>query len=72
MAEGVVPAVLIERTVLHRAECVLPVVTSIEVGTLNDTSTGEAEATGFHISQCLHEVLTQATLAAFPGVDREE
>jgi hypothetical protein len=72
MAESIVPTILVQGTVLYRAERVLPVVAGVKVGTLNNTATGETEATGLHISQCLHEVLAQATLATLPSVDGEE
>ena len=72
ITEGIVPTVLVQGTVLNGTKCILPVVTSSKVSTLYDTATGEAEATGLHISQCLHEVLTETTLAALPCVNGEE
>ena len=46
MLEGVVPAVLIQRTVLHRAHGVLPLVAGGKGVALDDAATGEAEDAG--------------------------
>ena len=72
MAEGVVPAVLVERTVLYGAYAVLPLIAALEVGTLNDTAAGEAEYARVHVEECLSKILTHAVLAAFPRVGGEE
>ena len=62
--EGVVPAVLVQRTVLDGTDTVLPVVTGLKVGALDNATAGEAEHTGMHIVQSLCQVLAHAVLAA--------
>ena len=43
VVEGVLPAVTIQWTVLHRTYCILPLVACVEVSTLYDTAAGETE-----------------------------
>ena len=69
VGEGVVPAVLIQRTVLNRSHGVLPLVARGEVGALYDAAAGEAEHAGMQVLQVLNEVGTEASL---PGVGGEE
>ena len=66
--EGVVPAVLVEWSVLHRSYRVFPLVARVEVGTFDDASSREAEHAGVKVGKVLHEVGSQAV----PVVSREE
>ena len=49
VSEGIVPAVLVQRTVLHGSHAVLPLIAGIQICSLYDTAAGEAEHTGVHI-----------------------
>ena len=62
MRECVVPAVLVQRTILHGAYGIFPLIAGCQVSTLHNTTAREAEYTGFQVSQILHEVSTQQTL----------
>ena len=70
--EGVVPAVLVQRTVLYRAYRVLPLVARGQVGTLHDASSGEAEHAGLHVEECLCQVLAHTVLISIVRIDGEE
>ena len=72
VAEGVVPAVLVQGTVLHGSHAVLPLVARLKVGTLDDTAAREAEHARVHVAESLSQVATHAVLTAFPGVGGEE
>ena len=72
VAEGVVPAVLVQRTVLDRSHAVLPLVAGLQLGTFHDTTARETEYTGVHVKERLGEVLAHTVLTAFPCVGREE
>ena len=67
MWECVVPAVLVQRTVLYGAYRILPLVTAIKVGSFNDTAAREAEYAGLQILQVLHEISTKQTLPSVIG-----
>ena len=45
IVEGVLPAILVERTILYRANGILPLIARLQVGTFNDATTGKAEYT---------------------------
>ena len=72
MLEGVVPTVLVQRTVLHWAHGVLPLVARGQGVALDDAAAGEAEDAGIEVIECLDEVGTQTVLAVLPGPDGEE
>ena len=72
MAEGVVPAVLVQWAVLYRTHAVLPLIARLKVGTLDDTTTGETEHTGMHVVKGLCQVAAHAVLTPLPGVGGEE
>ena len=72
MTEGVVPAVLVQRTVLYWSYAVLPLIARLEVSTLDDTATGETEHTGMHVVECLSQIAAHAILTTLPGVGGEE
>ena len=67
MSEGVVPTILVERTVFRCANRVFPLITSLEVGTLDDTTAREAEYTRVKVFEIFYQVGTQA----IPVVGRE-
>ena len=67
MSEGVVPTILVERTVFWCANRVFPLITSLEVGTLDDTTAREAEYTRVKVFEVFYQVGTQA----IPVVGRE-
>ena len=67
MSEGVVPTILVERTVFRCANRVFPLITSLEVGTLDDTTAREAEYTRVKVFEVFYQVGTQA----IPVVGRE-
>lgn len=70
--EGVLPAVLVEWTVLDRTYRVLPLIAGLEVGTLDNAATRETEDAWVQVIESLSEVLAHTVLAALPGVGREE
>ena len=70
--EGVVPAVLIQGSVLHGANAILPVVARLKVSAFDDAAAGEAEYAGMHVVECLCQVLAHAVFTALPRLDREE
>ena len=70
--EGVFPAVLVQRTVLHRTDGVLPLVARVERGALDDAAAREAEHAGVQVFQRLGQVLAHAVLTLLIGIDREE
>jgi hypothetical protein len=70
--EGILPAILVERTVLYRTDGILPLITGLKVYTLNDTSSRESKQSGILISKSLSKVATHTVLAIFEGVNREE
>ena len=72
MTEGIVPTVLIQRTVLYRSYAVLPLIACFQVCSLYDTAAGEAEYTGMHIKQSLCQVFAHTVLTTFPRVGGEE
>ena len=69
--EGVLPAVLVDGTILDGTYRVLPLVALLEVGALDDATTWEAEYAGLQVAEGLCQVGTHAVLASFPGVLRE-
>ena len=72
MCEGVVPTVLIQRTVFHRTYRVLPLVASRQVRTLDNTSAWETEHTWAQLLKAFCQVLTH-TILVFPvSINREE
>ena len=71
VGECIVPAVLVERTVLYWANSVLPLVASLKIGTLYNTSARETEHTWMHIEKSLCQVFAHAVLAALPSIGRE-
>ena len=72
IVKRVLPAVLVERTVLHRTDGVLPLVAGLKVSTLHDTSSGEAEQTGLHVGKSLGHIAAQSVLAVLECVHGEE
>ena len=70
--EGILPAVLVERTVLNRPDSILPLITGLQVYTLNDTSSRESEQSGMLIGKSLSKVATHTVLTILEGVYREE
>ena len=68
--EGVVPTVLVHRTVFNSAHRVLPLIARSQIGSLYDATTGEAEYAGMQILQVLYEVGTQTTLPSIGGEER--
>ena len=68
----VVPAVLVQRTVLHGPHTVLPVIARLQVSTLYDTSAGETEHAGLHVEERLCQVLAHTVLTTFPRVSGEK
>ena len=72
MSEGIVPTVLVERTVLYRTYSVLPVVAGRKVCTLDDTSAWEAEHTWLKLFERLCEILAHAVLMSLIRIHREE
>jgi hypothetical protein len=70
--ESIVPAVLVERTVLYRADAILPLVASSEIRALDDTAAREAEDARVEVGESLSEVGPKTILAAFPRLGREE
>ena len=69
--EGVLPAVVVQRTVLYRTHAVLPLVALVERATLHDASAREAEDAWVQVFQGLGEVATHAVLTILIGIDRE-
>ena len=67
MSEGIVPTILVERTVFRCANRVFPLITSLEVGALDDTTTRETEDTWVKVFEVFYQVGTQA----IPVVGRE-
>ena len=65
MRERIVPAVLVERTVLGIAHRVFPLIACFEVGTFHDTSARETEDAGMQIFERLHQVGTQSVPVVF-------
>jgi hypothetical protein len=65
VVEGVLPAVLVQRTVLHGPYRILPLIARREVGTLNDASAREAEDARMQVFQGLCQVAAHAVLANF-------
>ena len=59
MREGVVPAVLVEWTVLWSTHRILPLIAGIEVGSFYDTTAREAEYAWLQVGQILYEVGTE-------------
>ena len=72
MCEGVVPTVFVQRTVLHWAYSVLPLVASGEVGTLDNATAWEAEDAWLQLLQRLCQVLTHTVLVSLVGIYGEE
>ena len=72
IVECVLPSVLVERTVLHRTNGVLPLVAGLKVGSLHDTSTGETQQSRLHVGKSLCHIAAQSVLAVLECVDGEE
>ena len=65
MRERVVPAVLVEWTVLYLSYRVLPLITGADIRTFHDTSARESEDTRMKILQVVYEVTTQSVPVVF-------
>ena len=72
MLEGLLPSVFIERTVLYRANAVLPVVTGRKVCTLYDTAARETEEAGMKVIQSLCKIFAETVSVAVPCIHREK
>ena len=72
VGEGVLPTVLVQRTVLDGTDGVLPLIARGEVDTLNDAAAREAQQAGLGIGQGLCQILTQTVLAVLERIDGEE
>ena len=72
IVESIVPAVLVEFTVLDGTYTVLPLVAGSEVNPLDDTAARETEYAGMHVIEGLCQILAHAVLTTFPGVRGEE
>ena len=68
----IVPAVLVELSVLNRTYAVLPLVTAGEVDTLHNTTAWEAEHARVQVVKCLCQILAHTILTTFPCVGREQ
>ena len=66
------PTVLVQWTIFHWSDSVFPLVASLEVASLHDTSAGEAQQSWVNVSQSLCDVATHAILTVFECVNREE
>ena len=67
--ESVVPAVLVQRSVLCWSHGVLPLVTTVQVGSFHDTSTREAEHARVQVLEILDKISTKQS---FPCISREQ
>ena len=65
MWEGISPAVLVQRTVLRSTHGVLPLITGIEVGSLNDTSARETEDAWLQVGKILYKIGTETIPVVF-------
>lgn len=65
MWEGISPAVLVQRTVLRSTHRVLPLITGIEVGSLNDTSARETEDAWLQVGKILYKIGTETIPVVF-------
>lgn len=72
MTEGVVPAILVEGTVLDGADRVLPLIARPEVGALDYATAGKTEQAGVNVGQFLCKILAQAILVTLPSIFGEE
>ena len=72
MREGVLPTVLIERTVLYGTNGVLPLVTCSEVDTFDDTTARESQQSRMLVGECLSQITTHTVLTVLEGIDGEE
>ena len=66
------PAVLVERTVFHRSDGVLPLVACLEVSALNDTSTGESQQSRLYVGKSLCHITAKSVFAVLECIDGEE
>ena len=71
VVEGVLPAVMVQRTVLNGADTVLPLVALVQRATLYDATAGEAEHARVQVFQGLCQVASHAVLAVLVGIDGE-
>src|SRR5574344_1765489 len=69
IVEGVLPAVVVERTVLHRSDSILPLVAGLQVCSLHDASPRESKQSRFHVGKSLGHVTAQTVLSVFECVD---
>ena len=68
MREGIVPAVLVQRAVLHLSHAVFPLVARCKISTFHNATARETEHTGMQVFQIFHQVGAQP----IPVVSREE
>ena len=72
MSERIVPAVHVDRTVLHRAYGILPLVAVVESCSFHDTSARETEHARIKGLESLCDILAETVLVAVECLDREE
>ena len=72
VVESVLPAVMVQRTILYGTYAVLPLVALVKCATLHDASARESEHTRVHVFQCLCQVASHTVLAILVGIDGEQ
>ncbi len=70
--EGVVPAVLVERTVFHGPHRVLPLIAGGERVSLHHATAGETHHAGMQVAQGFHQIAAKAVGTLFPSVGGKE
>ena len=64
----IVPPVLVQRTVFHRANGVLPIITGGQISTLDNATARKTEHTRLGVGQGLRQILTQTVFASLPCI----
>jgi len=72
VGERIVPAVHVDRTVLHRTYGILPLVAVVESRSFHDTSARETEYARIKGFESLCDILAETVLMSVECLDREE
>ena len=72
MRKGMLPSVLIERTVLYRADTVLPAVSRRKIGSFHDAASRETEKSWPEVIKSLGKILSETVFVSHPCIHREK
>ena len=72
VGKRILPAILIQRTILYRTYRLLPVITGCQIRPFHNTTAGETEDSRMNICQRLGQIFTKSVFMPFPGIYRKK